>query len=319
MRRTELMNALAWLLDADPAIRWQALRDLADVPADQVAAERSRVATSGWGARLLARQRPDGLWDAGTKGAEFSTLLALLILRDMGLDPESTEARQALDRANTAATWSSPGSWQGTKVFAGEVEPCINGRVLAAGAYFGLDMATLAQRLLGEQMADGGWNCEQENGSIRGSFHTTINVLEGLLEYARAGGESPEVSAALARGQDYLLERNLLRRRSTGELVDPGFTRFAFPCGYRYDALRALDHLRDAAVRPEARMDEAVLLLRSRRGADGRWPLEHSHEVEMVNARTRDLDFGMDEQPGQPSLWNTLRGMRVLSWYERGR
>jgi len=310
------MNALDWLFAADPAIRWQALRDLADAPADQVAAERARVATEGWGARLLALQREDGLWDTGTPGPEWPTLLALLILRDMGLDPASSQARQAIARASARATWNSPGSWQGTKVFAGEVEPCINGRVLAAGAYFGLDMAALAERLLGEQMADGGWNCEQENGSTRGSFHTTIDVLEGLLEHARAVGSSPAVSAALERGQEYLLARRLLRRLSTGEPIDPGFSQFSFPCGYRYDALRALEHLREAGVAPDARMEEAVALLRSRRDADGRWPLENPPKVEMVNARTRDLDFGMDEQEGRPSLWNTLRAMRVLRWYE---
>jgi len=313
------MKALDWLLDADPAIRWQALRDLTDAPAEQVTAERARVATEGWGARLLARQREDGLWETATKGPEWPTLLALLILRDMGLDPASDQARQAIARASASATWGSPGSWQGTKVFAGEVEPCINGRVLAVGAYFGLDMAALAERLLGEQMADGGWNCEQENGSTRGSFHTTINVLEGLLEYGRATGGSGATKAALARGHEYLLERRLLRRRSTGEPIDPGFSLFSFPCGWRYDALRALDHLREAIVAPDARMDDAIALLRSKRDTEGRWPLENPHAVEMVNARTGDLDFGMDEEEGRPSVWNTLRAQRVLRWYERAR
>jgi hypothetical protein len=284
-----------------------------------VAAERARVATEGWGARLLAKRREDGQWDTGTKGPEWPTLLALLILRDMGLDPASPQAREAIARANSSATWHSPGSWQGTKVFAGEVEPCINGRVLAAGAYFGLDMRALAERLLGEQMEDGGWNCEQENGSTRGSFHTTINVLEGLLEYARATGGSPPVTDALARGQQYLLERRLLRRLSTGEPIHPEFTLLSFPSGYRYDVLRALEHLREAGVSPDPRMDEAVEQVRSRRDADGRWPLERAHKVEMVNARTSDLDFGMDQQEGAPSAWNTLRALRVLDWYERGR
>jgi hypothetical protein len=295
------------------------LRPRAGAPPDAVATERARVAKEGWGARLLARRREDGQWDTGTPGPEWPTLLALLILRDMGLDPASAEARQAIARANESATWHSPGTWQGTKVFAGEVEPCINGRVLAVGAYFGLDMTPLAERLLGEQMADGGWNCEQENGSTRGSFHTTIDVLEGLLEFARARGGAKLVTAALARGHEYLLERRLLRRRSTGEPIRPEFSLFSFPCGYRYDALRALEHLREAGVAPDARMDEAVALLRSKRDAEGLWALENLHEVEMVNARTRDLAFGMDEQEGRPSLWNTLRALRVLQWYERGR
>jgi hypothetical protein len=312
------MNALDWLLDADPAIRWQAMRDLTDTPAEQVAAERARVATDGWGARLLALRRADGQWDTGTTEPEWISLLALQMLRDMGLDPSGRTAREAIGLVRDHATWHSRGPWHGTPLFAGEVEPCINGRVVAAGAYYGLDMSTLVERLLGEQMADGGWNCEQENGSTRGSFHSTINVLEGLLEHVRATGGSARTAAALQRGHEYLLERRLLRRLSTGELIDPAFMLFSFPTGWHYDVLRGLEHLREAQVTPDARMAEAIDLVRSKRGADGRWPLEKVHESEMVNARVRDLDVGMNEHEGQPSHWNTLRAARVLDWYERG-
>ena len=313
------MHALDWLLDADPAIRWQAMHDLTAAPADQVAAERARVATDGWGARLLALRREDGLWDAGTPEPEWVTLLALLLLRDMGLDASSEAARQAIGLVRKNATWHSRGPWHGTPLFAGEVEPCINGRVLAVGSYFGQDMTGIVERLLGEQMADGGWNCEQENGSIRGSFHTTINVLEGLLEHERTAGGSADVTAALGRGHEYLLERRMLRRLSSGEPIDTAFTLFSFPTGWHYDALRGLDHLRSAGVTPDSRMAEAVDLVRAKRDADGRSPLENPHDSEMVNARVRDLGFDMDEREGRPSRWNTLRAMRVLDWYERGR
>jgi hypothetical protein len=312
------MPALDWLLDADPAIRWQAMRDLTDAPADQVAAERARVATEGWGARLLALRRTDGLWDVGKADTEWITLLALLMLGDMGLDASSPEARNAIGLVRDA-TWRNPwAEWDGQRVFAGEVEPCINGRIVTVGAYFGLDVTAIVERLLGEQMADGGWNCEQENGSTRGSFHTTINVLEGLLEHRRTTGGSAEVTTALERGQAYLLERRMLRRLSTGELIDPAFTLFSFPTGYHYDALRGLDHLRAADVAPDARVDEAIDLLGSKRDTEGRWPLENPHETELVNARLRDLHFDMGEREGRPSRWNTLRAMRVLAWYEGG-
>ena len=313
------MKALDWLLDADPAIRWQAMRDLTDAPADQVAAERARVASEGWGARLLALRREDGSWDTSTPEPEWVSLVALLMLRDMGLDPSSTKARETIARVRDNATWHSRGPWHGTPLFAGEVEPCINGRVVAAGSYFGVDVSAIVERLLGEQMADGGWNCEQENGSTRGSFHSTINVLEGLLEHRRTTGASAKLTAALERGQEYLLERRMLRRLSTGELIDPAFTRFSFPTGWHYDALRGLEYLRDAGVTPDARAAEAIELVRSKRDADGRWPLENPHESEMVTARLRDLDFGMAEREGTPSHWNTLRAMRVLDWYERGK
>ena len=313
------MNALDWLLDADPAIRWQAMRDLTDATADQVAAERARVATQGWGARLLGLRREDGLWDAGTPDTEWISLLALLLLRDMGLDASSEEARNAISLVRNNTTWHSQGPWHGTPLFAGEVEPCINGRVVTVGSYFGQDVSGIVERLLGEQMADGGWNCEQENGSTRGSFHTTINVLEGLLEHERATGGSAEVTAALERGQEYLLERRMLRRLSSGELIDTAFTLFSFPTGYHYDALRGLEYLRAAGVTPDPRVAEAIDLVRSKRDAEGRVPLENPHEIELVNARVRDLEFDMNEREGRPSHWNTLRAMRVLDWYERGR
>ena len=311
------MSAIEWLLDSDPAIRWQAMRDLTDAPAEQVAAERARIATEGWGARLLSLRREDGLWDTGTSDSEWPSLLALLMLRDMGLDPSSEEARTAIALVANNATWHSRGPWHGTPVFTGEVEPCINGRVVALGAYFGQDVTGIVERLLGEQMADGGWNCEQENGSTRGSFHTTINVLEGLLEHKRATGGSPEVSRALDRGQEYLLERRMLRRLSSGELIDRAFTLFSFPTGWHYDALRGLDYLRDAGVTPDPRLAEAIDLVRSKRDAEGRVPLENPHESEMVNARVRDLEFDMNERDGRPSRWNTLRALRVLRWAGR--
>ena len=311
------LSVIDWLLDSDPAIRWQAMRDLTDAPADQVAAERARVATEGWGARLLALRREDGLWDTGTPDTEWISLLALLTLRDMGLDPSSEEAQEAAGSVRDNATWHSSGPWHGTPVFAGEVEPCINGRVVTLGSYFGQDVTGTVDRLLGEQMADGGWNCEQENGSTRGSFHTTINVLEGLLEHQRATGGSAKVTAALERGHEYLLERRMLRRLSNGELIDKAFPRLSFPTGWHYDALRGLDHMRAAGVTPDARLTEAIDLVRSKRDAEGRWPLEDLHESEMVNARVRDLDLDMGEREGRPSRWNTLRALRVLRWAGR--
>ncbi|TMG56425.1 MAG: hypothetical protein E6H84_03665 [Chloroflexi bacterium] len=311
------MSVIDWLLNSDPAIRWQAMRDLTDAPADQVAAERARVATEGWGARLLALRREDGLWHTGTSDSEWPSLLALSMLRDMGLDASSEVARKAIRLVRDNATWHSRGPWHGNPVFAGEVEPCINGRVVTVGSYFGVDVIGIVERLLDEQMADGGWNCEQENGSTRGSFHTTINVLEGLLEHERAIGGSAEVTAARERGQEYLLERRMLRRLSSGELIDPAFTLFSFPTGWHYDVLRGLDYLRAAGVPPDARVAEAIDLVRSKRDAEGRFPLENPHESEMVTARVRDLGFDMDEREGRPSRWNTLRALRLLQWAGR--
>jgi hypothetical protein len=295
------MNVVDWLLDSDPAIRWQAMRDLTDAPPDLVVAERSNVATQGWGARLLALQQPEGDWGGDPSNPEWNTLLALVQLRDMGLDPQGDQARRAVTPVRDDITWHW---WDNRPFFHGEVEPCINGRVLAVGAYFGQDAGGLVERLLGEQMDDGGWNCEQENGSTRGSFHSTINVLEGLLEHERATGGSAEVAEARLRGQEYLLRRRMFRRLSNGEIIDPEFTRFSFPRGYRYDVLRGLDYLRDAQAEPDERMAEAIELVEHKRDGDGRWILEDSHPGE--------LDFDMGEEQGRASRWNTLRAMRVL-------
>ena len=308
------MNVVDWLLDSDPAIRWQVLRDLTDAPDVLVAAERAKVATEGWGAQLLALQGADGHWGREDPNPEWVSFRALLLLRDIGLDPTSNEARRAIALVRDKVTWQGvlpqDAAWHGKPLFAGEVEPCINGRVVAIGSYFGQDVQGVVDRLLGEQMADGGWNCEQENGSTRGSFNTTINVLEGLLEHERATGGTPAVTAARKRGQEYLLERRMFRRLSTGGVIDPAFTHFLFPSGYHYDVLRGLDYLRSAGVVPDERVTEAIDLVESRRDADGRWPLENVHPDE--------THFDMNEGEGQPSRWITLRAMRLLRWYDPG-
>jgi len=294
-----------WLLDSDPAIRWQVLRDLAHAPAEIVTAERSRVATEGWGARLLDEQRPDGQWGDGSAAPFWwSNLYTLVFLRDLGVDPQSSRARIAIDRVRSTVTWGP--EFGDSPFFDGEVEPCINGRVVALGAYFGARSDRLVDRLLGEQLADGGWNCEAERGSVRSSFHTTICVLEGLLAYEHAFGAAARVGEARARGEEYLLERRLLRRLSTGDIVDRAWTEFAFPPLWHYDVLRALDYLRAAGVRPDVRVEEAVAIVRERRDAGGRWPLDVRHK------NTLYPEFA--GAVGAPNRWITLRARRVLEW-----
>ncbi len=309
------MTVIDWLLDSDPSIRWQVMRDLAHEAPDVTAAERSRVATKGWGARLLAQQAPDGLWAGKAWSHDWTdTFHAMELLRRLGLDPGSEQARRAVGlvrehvRWGDGSPWESP--WASNRFFEGEVEPCINGNVVATGSYFGVDMAPLVDRLLGEQLPDGGWNCEVENGAVVSSFGTTINVLEGLLEYQQATGGSAEVRAARHRGEQYLLERRLFRRKTTGEVIDASWLRFSFPTWYFYDVLRGLDYLRGTDVRPGAPIDEAIAVVERNRDADGRWPLQNVHAGE--------VHVEMEDGEGMPSRWNTLRAMRVLDWFERG-
>ena len=370
------MSVLEWLLHSDPSIRWQVMRDLTGETAEAVTAERAKIATQGWGARLLALQDKAGRWgkdvlpassettedglpdvatrkllrdlhrisiddlagfleldratvssweddpdprgegigkyrsavewmkkSIGTLKPEWtSATFTLLLLRDMGLDPASDQARRAVELVRDNIKWDHDGQ----DYFYGEVEPCINGKAVALGAYFGQNVEGIVERLLGEQLGDGGWNCKAERGSTRSSLNTTIAVLEGLLEYEQSDGARPGVAAARLRGQEYLLERRLLRRLSTGEVIDPAWTQFSFPTRWHYDVLRGLDYLRSAGVVPDERCAEAIDLVESKRDPDGRWPLENTHPGR--------VHFDMEEGDGKPSRWNTLRSMRVLAW-----
>jgi hypothetical protein len=311
------MAVVDWLLDSDPALRWQVLRDLTDAPPEQVAAERARIAGEGWGARLLAVRGEDGQWAGGacfpadfrgdfSAGQQWtSTLPVLGLLRDFGIDAHSDDARKTIALVRDNCRWEHAGQ----AFFAGEVEPCINGRTVAIGAYFGVDVDGIVGRLLGEQLADGGWNCEAENGSVRSSFHTTICVLEGLLEHERATGGTADSVAARRRGEEYLLRRWLFRRLSTGDVIRLDWLRFSFPAWWHYDVLRGLEYFSVAAGDPDPRLAEAVTLLRSKRQPDGRWLLDNTHPG--------DVYFTMEDGDGRPSRWNTLRALRVLNWYER--
>jgi hypothetical protein len=308
------MTVIDWLLDSDPSIRWQVMRDLTHERADVIDAERARIATEGWGARLLALQAPDGRWGGRPWSQDWTdTFHVLELLRRFGLDPGSEQARRAVGLVREHVTWRDPTfetPWADNRFFEGEVEPCINGNVVSTGAYFGVDMTRLVDRLLGEQLPDGGWNCEVENGAIVSSFGTTINVLEGLLEHERAIGGSAEVGAARRRGEEYILERRLFRRKSTGEVIDPSWLKFSFPTWYFYDVLRGLEYLRDAGVEPDERIAEAVSVVEGNRDPDGRWPLQNVHEGE--------AHFELDDGEGKPSRWNTLRALRVLDWSAQG-
>jgi hypothetical protein len=309
------MSLIDWLLDGDPAIRWQVLSDLEHAPEDVVSAERARVEHEGWGPRLLELEDADGLWDGGAcfpanyTGTESgqpwtATMHTLQTLQLFGLDPASECARRMI------ALVAENGRWEhdGQRYFDGEVEPCINGRTIETGAHFGIDVSPIVERILNERLDDGGWNCEAENGSVRSSFDTTINVLDGLAEFERTTGGSPEIREARLGGEEYLLERSLFRRKSTGDIVDPAYLDFAFPYYWHYDVLRVLDYFRHSGADPDPRMAEAVEVVRSKRQPDGRWLLDRIHPGRV------HFDF---EEVGMPSRWNTVRALRVIDWWDR--
>jgi len=301
------MDVVGWLLDGDPAVRWQVLRDLTGAATTAVDVERQRVATEGWGARLLALQADNGQWGGGVYSPKWiSTTYTLLLLRHLAPDPEAEAVRHAIAAVREQVTMA------GMPFFGYRGETCITGMVAALGAYFLRDRETtgsVVEALLGEQLADGGWNCEAARiGSTRASFNTTISVLEGLLEYERTFGPDAAVTEARTRGVGYLLDRRLLRGLRNGEVVSPRWKRLSFPPRWHYDVLRGLDHLADARVPADPRWGEALDLVESKRTSDGRWPVQNRHAGKE--------HFSM-EQTGKPSRWNTLRALRVLRWAGR--
>jgi hypothetical protein len=292
---------IRWLLDSDPAIRWQVMRDLTGEAPDAIAAEQARVATDGWGAELLSRQSADGSWPGGQW--DLITLWSLVVLKDLGLDPASKHARKMIDRVEKGLVFKP---LDNRPFLHGETEPCINGRILGIGAYFHEPNDALANQLLNEQLEDGGWNCEAPKSS-RSSFHTTICVLEGLLAYERAGRKSAAITKARKRAENYLLDRRMFRSLRTGEVIDKYWLRFPFPMFWHYDVLRGLDYLRDAGVKPDSRVDEAIGIVLKRRHQNGRWPLNLLHP--------EYIPLQMETEVGRASRWNTLRALRVLRWY----
>jgi hypothetical protein len=302
---------LKWLLASDPAIRWQVMRDLTGEAPDAIAAERSRVATEGWGAELLARQSAAGKWGGPQEDCGLMvTFNSLVVLKDLGLDPTSKQARKMIDRVDKRLVFK----WHDNRRFLdGETEPCINGRILGIGAYFKEPNDKLAKQLLNEQLEDGGWNCEATLESMkrpksrRSSFHTTICVLEGLLDYERAAGKSAAITKARKRGETYLLERRMFRSLRSGEVIDKRWLRFSFPTFWHYDVLRGLDYLRNAGIKPDSRVRESIQTVMKRRHQNGRWPLNLLHREQ--------IPLKMETDVGQASRWNTLRALRVLRWY----
>jgi hypothetical protein len=317
-------STVQWLLGTDPSVRWQVMRDLLGAPEQEWSAERARVEREGWGARLLGLADDDGQWAGGAflprdfDAREWeqvgqpwtATCFSVSQLRELGLDPTSASARRMVERVGASSRWDHDGQ----PFWSGEVEECINGRTVADGAYFGVDVSTLVGRLVGERLSDGGWNCERAEGSVRSSFATTINVLEGLAQFERATGGTTASREARASGEEFLLERRLFRRLSTGAPADGSFLELLHPSRWRYDVLRALDHFRDAAsltgVAPDPRLEDAVSWLRSRRSPDGTWPLDRT-----LPGRTW---FDVDDGVGRASPWVTLKAARVLAWVDAG-
>jgi hypothetical protein len=314
---------LDWLLDSDPALRWQVERDLAGSPPKVWEATRARIATEGFGAQLLAAQDADGQWAGGAyfpRNHDFdkpdpadgggqpwtATTWTLNTLREWGLDATALEGTADKLAANSRWEYGDLPYW------GGEVDCCINAFTLASGAWLGADVSGLEQWFIDHRLADGGWNCEWVDGSTRSSFHSTLNSLKGILYYESVTGGSDELRAARHGGEEYLLERRLLNRLSTGEQVGSWATHFAYPFRWIHSALNAADYFRSSSIldgtAPDPRMADAIEVIRNARQPDGTWLQERRHPGRVW--------FEIDVPVGEPSPWLTFHATRVLDWWD---
>ncbi|MGZ6827104.1 MAG: squalene cyclase [Mycobacteriales bacterium] len=336
---TEDDPVVRWLLEGDPAIRWQVLRDLVDAPAAEVAAERARVLREGWGARLLALRAPDGSWAdgacfPGTAGVAAATARAraageppppfpsaddageepgqpwtatypvLLDLCHLGVPGDAPVVQETARLVARNCRWE----YDGLPFFDGEVDCCINAGTIVIGTWLGVDVEPVVQRLLADQMPDGGWNCWAQTRPAPSSFASTLDVVAALLRWERHTGGSEELRRARRNGEEYLLRRSLFRSLRTGEVVEPQWQLFSYPPRWHYDLLKATEHFARRGGTPDPRLAEAVETVRAKRRPDGRWLLDRTHPGE-VHVR-------FEEPDGTPSRWNTLRALRVLRWYD---
>jgi hypothetical protein len=303
---------MRWLLDGDPAIRWQTMRDLLDAPPEEFLPEQAKVAGEGSGARLLAEQDAEGRWGHGWYSPKWtSTFYTMQLLWQLGLEPSNGAARRGatllldrgLTRDNGLRYRERPG-----QLHIGET--CESAMGLAMLSWFVPEderLPLLVANLLGEQMADGGWNCQRRAGATHASFNTTILALEGLLEWERQCGRRRDVTAARIRGEEFLLSHRMFRSHTTGEIIRKQYTMLSFPSRWHYDVLRGLDYLATAEADRDERAAESIELIRSKRRADGRWPLQQPHAGQV---------FFKLEEGREGSRWNTLRALRVLRWWD---
>ena len=314
-------TVVAWLLDSDPALRWQVERDIVGEPPEVWKATRARTATEGFGARLLAVQDPDGQWAGGAffpsdfefdgpdaaSGAQpwTATTWTLNSLREWGIDADALHGTADLLAENSRWEYEDLPYWSG------EVDCCINAWTVANGVWLGADVTGIVDWFLDHQMAEGGWNCEWVEGSTRASFHSTLNSLKGLLAYEEATGGSEATRVARSAAEEYLLQRELIRRLSTAEPVGPWVDRFIYPCRWLYSVLNAAEYFREASLfdglPPDPRMAQAIDIIGSARQPDGTWLQGAPHPGRVW--------FDVDVSEGEPSKWLTLSATRVLAWW----
>jgi hypothetical protein len=300
-------GVLAWLLEGDVAVQYQATRDL--LHRDD-AGLRARIATEGDGAALLAARQPEGHWGRGFYQPKWtSSHYTLLELRNLGLDPEHPAARETV--ALIMRDNKSRDGGLDPRVSVRRSDACVNGMALNYASYFGApeeDLASIVDCLLAGQIPDGGFNCRRGPEVRHSSMHTTLSVLEGITGYQRGGYRYrlDDLLAARTTSVEFLLRHHLYRSERTGAVIRAEFVRLHHPTRWYYDILRCFDALADAQVPYDDRMADALGVLHRRRTTDGRWPVNRAYPGETHLPPTA---------AGKPHRWVTLLALRVLAAY----
>ncbi len=315
-------ETIEWMLDSDPALKWQVERVILGLPESEWQKTRALTATEGIGARLLALQDEDGQWAGGAyfptredaralpyvegeKGQPYiATTWTLNSLREWGVDASALE--DTADRLDAGCKWE----YDDLPYWGGEVDCCINAFTVSNGAWLGRDMSANVHWFLEHQLEDGGWNCEWIEGDLRSSFHSTLNSLVGLLDYELRTGKNEKVTDARKRAEEYLLQRRLMFKLSTGEPVGPWLNDLAYPLRWNYTIIRALNYFRESAMfagtDPDPRIAEAAEALAAMANENGRW---------VTNDRIPgQVWFDVDTPVGEESKWLTFFALRALAW-----
>lgn len=302
-------ETIDWLLEGDVSIRYQTYRDLLGVDKTQL---RNKIQTEGWGLKFLSLQHSNGHWGRGFYQPKWtSSHYTLLDLKNLQISPNNKAIQKSI--ATIFATEKAPDGGLNPIGTAKLSDVCVNGMALNYACYFKTkeeELKSLVDFILSQQMDDGGFNCMfHRKGAVHSSLHSTLSVLEGILEYERNGYtyRLKELKKVKADSHEFILMHRLFRSDKTGEIIRPEFLKFCYPCRWHYDILKAMDYFQAANVKYDPRMNDAVNVILEKRTENGQWKLPAAYPGQ--------THFEM-EPTGKPSRWNTLRALRVLKHYK---
>ena len=299
-----------WLLEGDVSLQYQVWRDLLGADKKKL---QSRIANEGWGNKILSKRNSDGHWgDRFYQPKWISTHYTLLDLRNLNLPSNNEIVQETIElvlqnnMADDGGIRLGPSTSQHSDV-------CVNGMFLNYASYFKTPekkLHSIIDSILNEIMPDGGFNCRTtRSGAKHSSLHSTISVLEGFVEFQKAGYRyrKEEILSAQKSSIEFILVHQLFLSDKTGHIINKDFLKLTYPCRWKYDILRAMDFFQYAGIERDHRMKATIDVLKTKRNKEGTWNMQAAHSGQVhVNM----------EKAGQPSRWNTMRVLRVMKHFE---